>query len=216
MKMEAIVKPTIMTVSAISFVAFVLVPNKCHATLSFAGDAYVEVSTSQTSPIYTAAGARNGNVTSGSDLGNLGGTITIGQSLYLGGQIQDYQPAVGTTTTLFYRIGTSGSYSSLNLPYYQTANDNDWWDSNGSINSTHTYTSADVSSSLASGANTVDFYYEVDQNGNILYNASSSSPYSFEVTVVPEPIRTALGMFGGLAVLWWALGLCWKRPEANQ
>jgi hypothetical protein len=33
----------------------------------------------------------------------------------------------------------------------------------------------------------------------------------FSLTAVPEPIGEALGMFGGLAVLWWSLGLCWTR-----
>ncbi len=40
--------------------------------------------------------------------------------------------------------------------------------------------------------------------------------WTLEVNAVPEPVNVALGVFAGLAVLWWALGLCWKKPRDKQ
>ncbi len=40
--------------------------------------------------------------------------------------------------------------------------------------------------------------------------------WSLNVSAVPEPVNVAQGLFGGLALLWWCLGLCWKRTEAGD
>jgi hypothetical protein len=209
-------KPTALIAAMSGLAIFVLAAPQCKASLSFVGNGYLELSTSQTSPIYYGVNNVTDNTGSGYNLGNLT-SINQGQTLYLGGQIQTYTEQNGNAT-LFYRIGTSGSYSSINLAFYQQADNNNWWDSNGGINSNHTYYSVNMGSSLSSGSYTVDFYYSAhDTDNNItVTEGSSGTPYSFSFTVVPEPIRMALGMFGGLAVLWWCLGLCWKKPEIRD
>ena len=62
-------------------------------------------------------------------------------------------------------------------------------------------------------------------NGNwTLYFADLSSGggsptlngWTLDVDVVPEPVNVALGMFAGLAALWWCLGLCWKKAETRE
>lgn len=53
-----------------------------------------------------------------------------------------------------------------------------------------------------------------DNGGSGIENGLVS--WSLDITAVPEPIHVALGIFAGLAVLWFCLGLCWRKPRARQ
>ena len=45
---------------------------------------------------------------------------------------------------------------------------------------------------------------------------NGSVSWSLNITAdVPEPIDVALGIFAGLAILWWCLGSCWKKTEVR-
>ena len=52
-----------------------------------------------------------------------------------------------------------------------------------------------------------------DNNGSV---GNELVTWSLDINAVPEPVNVALGMFGGLAILWWGLGLCWKQPEVRN
>lgn len=36
--------------------------------------------------------------------------------------------------------------------------------------------------------------------------------WTLNITVVPEPVVMGLVLFTGLVLLWWVLGICWKKP----
>lgn len=180
-------------------------PTASQAQLSYVGTGYVELSTSQTSPVYTS-------VPDGGTGANLGllATITQGDSLFLGGQIQTF-PVANGNATLYYEIVGINVWQTVNLAYSQSNvgnnSDNNVWDSsggnNGFNNQNNTYYSVDISSGLSSGNNTVNFYFsatDTDTGGNTLTDGSSGTPYSFNVNVVPEPITLALPIFGGLVL----------------
>jgi subtilisin-like proprotein convertase family protein len=40
---------------------------------------------------------------------------------------------------------------------------------------------------------------------------STLTSWSLDIMAVPEPVNVGLGVFAGLAVLWWWLGICWTR-----
>ncbi len=100
------------------------------------------------------------------------------------------------------------------IPYNSGSGNNQYWQTTG--------VSYNLLSGLTAGDTyTLEFYYSDQYSDNIgsstwYDNNGSVDNYQVTFTVVPEPIRTALGMFGGLAVLWWGLGLCWKRTEAGD
>lgn len=178
------------------------------AGLSYVGSGYVEVSTAQNNPVYTSVSDNENGGSAGYSLGNLS-TIYSGQSLFLGGQIQTY-PVQNGNATLFFRIGTSGTYYPINLAYSGSSwgpySNNNGWDSSGNVNYNHTYYSQDISGSLTYGTtanpnvNTVEFYFSAtDTDNNItMTDGSAANPFSFTITAVPEPITLALPIFGGL------------------
>ncbi len=90
---------------------------------------------------------------------------------------------------------------------------------NGNGQVTGTYSAA--GGSLAFG----DAYNSLNPNGTwtlFIADLSGGGPssselvtWSLNVTAVPEPVALALALFGGLAGLWWCLGVCWKRNVAK-
>jgi hypothetical protein len=197
--------------AGLMFGACLAAPPASHAALSYVGNGYVELSIAQTSPAYTSVPDNLNGATSGYSLGNLS-IISQGQTLYLGGQIQTYTEQNGSAA-LFYKIGTSGPYSSINLAYSRNGvgqyYNNNLWDSNGGsnggVNNNTTYYSVDIGSSLASGNYTVYFYFSATDTDNsiIMTDGSSSNPnsFNFQVTPVPEPVTLALPVFGGLVAI---------------
>lgn len=95
----------------------------------------------------------------------------------------------------------------------------------------HTYVSfSPVATSSGTGSQNI---YDVTFSGfngsnpnntwalNLWDNSTSgvengSVSWSLNITAdVPEPIDVALGIFAGLAILWWCLGSCWKKTEVR-
>jgi subtilisin-like proprotein convertase family protein len=73
-------------------------------------------------------------------------------------------------------------------------------------------TLANVNWSSADG--TWELYFADLVNGG---GTSTLNTWTLNIDAeVPEPIDVALGIFAGLAILWWCLGLCWNRTDVKD
>jgi len=179
-------------------------PTASQATLSFVGRGYV---------ILDANGGGNSyyNVDNSSDhstasySSTLGGlTIQQGQSLYIGGNVQTYQPGTGTTTWIGYKLYKGATLISENdnisLSYngaapYPNGNNDDW-------EKLASASGVNVDNSLSSGTYTLQVWFGANNGGTTIYDSNNNNNYSatFDVTAVPEPVTLALPIFGGLMV----------------
>ena len=168
------------------------IPTICQASLSFIGNGYVELNPNSSGDSYYKVDSYNSSPNS-----PFSGTILsiqAGQSLYLGGEIQTYQPESGVTVTLHYAIDQNSSFSTLNLNYFQTQNNNDWW---------HNIDAVNLDNSLSVGTHTLYVYFSATDGSGTIYDNNSGANYSatFNVTAVPEPIAAALPIFAGLVLM---------------
>lgn len=165
-------------------------PLSSHGSLSFVGNAYVELNPNGGGNTYYWVNNSDGvnSQFSGTLL-----SIVQGQTLMLGGQAQTYQPQFGVTVTMHYAIDQNSTFSSFNLNYFQTANGNDWWDAAGVVN---------LDGSLGAGSHTLYVWYSATDGTSTVYDNAGGVNYSaqFTVTPVPEPITLALPVFGGLVL----------------
>jgi len=117
------------------------------------------------------------------------GTISYGDSLFLGGELQSYDTS-GDQAAMYYRIN-GGTYTAINLPYLEPAGSNDKWQQRPALG-------ADIASGLAAGATyTVDIYFDaVDTDGSVtVYDNNGGNDYTgatFTIAAVPEPTTLAL------------------------
>lgn len=69
---------------------------------------------------------------------------------------------------------------------------------------------ANLNGSVADGTWTL-YFADLSSGGG----TSELNSWSLGITAVPEPVGTALSVFGGLAGLWWFVGACRKKREAK-
>lgn len=185
------------TVSVKSFLWLELIISACfvaptasRAGLYSMGNAYVELAPNGANNTYYGVLA---------DVNTTLLTVSQGDSLYLGGQIQTYTADYGTAATMHYQLN-SGSWQTLNLPY-NTGNGSsyDQWDAVGGSGN-----SVNIASLLnyASGGdnNTLTIYYtayNINDSQSASYD-NYGNYFTFDITAVPEPINVALGCFGTL------------------
>ena len=124
-------------------------------------------------------------------------SISQGQSIKLGGQNQTYDQGTGTTSALGYRVTTdfvSGSWNDVNLPWSQTAGNNDQWEETGT-------NMAEIGSSLAPGTYYLEIYQHAHRpaEGTSAYHneaEQSSNNWEARITVIPEASTALLGLVG--------------------
>jgi hypothetical protein len=178
------------------------IPTVSRAALSFVGNGYVILDAN-------GAGDYNYNVDNASDSstpkfsGNLGTLIKLGQSLYIGGNDQTYPNEYGTSSWMGYNLlNSSGTIVSssggINLPYngsapYPNGNNANWVQeaSTSGIN---------LGNSVAVGTYTLDVWFGAYNSdaGNIYDNNNGNNYSATFIVAVPEPIKLALTIFGGL------------------
>lgn len=156
----------------------------CHATLSFIGNGYVILNPNSAGDTYYKIDSYN---TSGNPAfsGNIL-TLQYGQSLMLGGEIQTWQPQSGVTVTMHYSIDQTTTFSDINLNWFQTANNNDYW---------HAVDAVNIGSSLAQGTHSIYVWFSATDGGTNVYDSNNGANFSASLTVVPEPVTAALGAF---------------------
>lgn len=160
----------------------------CRATLSFVGNAYVELQANGGANTYYWV-----NQSDGVNPQFSGSLVSIGQgqSLMLGGQAQTYQPQLGTSVTMHYTINNYSTQPTINLGYAGSRGNNDLWDTSEAVN---------IANGLSAGTYTLDVWYSANNGGTTIFdnNGGSNFAATFTVTAVPEPVTVALAVFGGL------------------
>jgi len=143
-------------------------------------------------------------------------TIQSGQSLTLGGQVQTYpgfaQSGAASSAALNYLVvGTSVS-GSFNLPFLQNVGNNDQWQQVASSSGVN------LDQSLAIGNYTLELWFGAVANdgSGTFFDNNGGANYSATLSVVPEPIYPALGIF--VALLGFARfgGPLWQKLQPAQ
>jgi subtilisin-like proprotein convertase family protein len=160
------------------------------------------------------------DVPAGLDVSSL--TVTLNVSGGVDGNLYAYLVAPnGTAVTLLDRPGTGpgnpfgglGSGLSVTLsdgsPGIQTASETPGQVLSGTFGAAGTLGS--MGGSVADGSWKLFFADEVNGGGT-----STLTSWTLDIEAVPEPVNVALGIFAGLGVLWWCLGLCWTRKTAKN
>ena len=170
--------------------------------------------------IINANGAGNTYYDLDHDTGNAnfsGNTFTIGfgQSFLLGGQVKT-DPGGGNLTSwgadwarIYYSID-GGSFASLNLPVI-TGSTGDWFEQFEEANAANMI---NVASGLGVGNHSLTIFIQAHDNTQPAdgYVSAGGLNYSATISVVPEPTKVALGLFGfigGVGGLW-----RWQRARA--
>ena len=195
-------------------VAALIPAQSSRAGLSFIGNAYAESDPNGSGTTYYKVDPYNGALNPAFSPNLNGLTIAYGQSLLLGGQVQTYQPGPGTSADLWYKVD-GGTFAQMNLPYYQTASGNDWWDQAAATSGVN------IGNGLSVGTHTLSIYYAGTQDGTTSYDNNNGLNWSatFQVTAVPEPVNVALGLFGvlfaGVTAARWRLKQLRSANSAN-
>ena len=157
----------------------------------------------------------------GSMVGDL--TVTLNVSGGYNGNLFSYLVAPnGTMTVLLNQPGVTGSNpfgysgSGLNVTLsdtggsgIQTTTEPAWTPFTGTYQAAGSL--ANLNGSPADGTWTL-FFADLSSGAG----PSELNSWSLGITAaVPEPVGTALSVFGGLAGLWWCLGACRKKREAK-
>ena len=164
--------------------ACITAPTASQAGLYAMGNAYLELSINGGNTVYDSVLGYQGQTLA---------TISPGQTLNIGGQIQTYTADYPVVTTMGYSLN-GGSFQTLNLPI--SGGDGisyNQWDS-GAV--------ANIAGGLNPGNNTLTVYFYAYCSGNgqsASYNNFYNN-FSFTITEVPEPIMLALPLFGGLVL----------------
>lgn len=194
------IKPTSAAAVLALLGVYLLSANVCKATLSFIGNGYVILNPNSSGDTYYKVDSYN---TSGNPpfTGNLF-SIQTGQSLLLGGEIQTYPSEYGVTVTMYYAIDQNSSFSSINLNYFQTQNNNDWW---------HNVDAVNIDNGLSNGSHTLYVWFSATDGSSTVYDNNGGINYSATFSVVPEPITRAVIIWGALMVAGAAARWSWLR-----
>jgi subtilisin-like proprotein convertase family protein len=171
-------------------------------------------------PVGITFGGTVSDIPAGLDVGSL--TVTLNVSGGVNGSLYAELVAPnGTAVTLLNQPGTSpgnpfgglGSGLSVTLsdgsPSIQTASETPGQVLSGTFGAAGTL--VNFSGSPANGS--WELYFEDEVSGG---GTSTLTGWTLNIETVPEPVNVALGIFAGLAVLWWCLGLCWTRATAKH
>lgn len=126
-------------------------------------------------------------------------TINQGQSIKLGGEMRTY-PGLGDVigadwARIYYQVDGS-AFSFVNLPFKDNVDlFNDRWQEAGAG-------MVEIGSSLAVGLHHLTVYFQAHDNtlNADTYISNSGANFTADITVVPEPVSLALGIFGVLVI----------------
>jgi subtilisin-like proprotein convertase family protein len=160
------------------------------------------------------------DVPAGVDVGSL--TVMLNVSGGYNGNLFAYLLAPnGTAVTLLNQPGTTpenpfgaaGSGFNVTLsdgsPSIQTASETPGRILAGTFGAAGTL--GNMGGSAADGKWELFFADEVSGGGT-----STLTSWSLDIEAVPEPVNVALGIFAGLGVFWWRLGIYWTRATAKK
>jgi hypothetical protein len=152
-----------------------------------AADTYFDINNQGNDSITPSFDTDNTNVNSYSQTI----TIQLGQSIKLGGQLQTFPQAGGTSAFLGYRITdlneTTGSFTEMSLPFLDQIGNNDRWQQLASTSG------VEIGSTLAVGSYLLEVY-EHATNNNSLFNQEGApgNDWEMRIDVVPEPSTLSL------------------------
>ncbi|HMP72230.1 MAG TPA: hypothetical protein PKE55_03110 [Kiritimatiellia bacterium] len=161
--------------------------------LSWLGSTYVVLSEDLGSRQWFDAGANTANP----DFVGHTFTMTLGQTLHVGGQAQTFAPTVGTVVTMFWRLrqaDESGSYTTVvsgnfTLPYRDRSGNNDRWDQHPVPGQTPGSTNHDVNVLSGIGLGTYQFqvWYRAQQGEVTIWDSNGGQNYSATLNVIVGP-----------------------------
>jgi len=179
---------------------FLAAPIASQAGLDFVGNGYAILNANGGGDSYYDVDNQGNDKVTPNYSGSLGGlTIQQGQSLTLGGQVQTYPgyggPNAASSAFIGYQVVGTSISGQINLPFLQNVGSNDEWQELASASGIN------LDQGLAAGTYTLEVWFGgVSSDGSgTLYDNNSGANYSASFSVVvPEPVTSALPIFGGL------------------